>query len=187
MIRALSWLVALLAIGGCAFHQIVKDAPLPYRELSGSLWRIRITHRDKARFSGIIGLEKRGEAVYSVLLDATGLPLLEGLTGIDGKMKIISCVEEVRRRGLPEVIASMLSALYLTPAREECRWYEFGCTMWESGAASPVRLRKSFGPLDLWRIDLIPNEQKPRIMVFSVPYQSLMIELQQLREEGDDK
>lgn len=77
------------------------------------LMNIRIMRWGVTRFSGLIALQERGNAIYYVLLDATGVKLVEALVRKDGNHELIHAHGALKDTHLPKFLSESLQKIYL--------------------------------------------------------------------------
>ncbi len=65
------------------------------------------------RFSGLLGLKNKQDSLYFVLLDATGIKLLEIEMEQDGQYIIKNGLKKLTDGSLPEILAKSLRRIYI--------------------------------------------------------------------------
>ncbi len=148
-----------------------------------SLYTIKISHNNQPQFTGILALELRGKEVYTILLDATGMSLFEGLIEIDGSITISKGLEEIKKRKLPELIASMIWAVYLTPAEVNCPWYQAGCI--ERNQTSKQQMSITNFQLfifQIWKANVKLNNGIPDTVKYSLNFQDVEIIINRIKD-----
>lgn len=157
----------LLAMTGCC--RIQTDLPWPQEsqdERTSELYRFHLERSGTTKLSGLLALQPKEEGMWSVLLDATGVPLVKMLVRSDGAKKVEFCAAAVCDTRLPEVLGKLVDYIYFMPAGTDCPWYAFSCTcMVDEGAGRRVRWER-FGPFRLWEVDRVLSPgQKEKIHV----------------------
>ena len=187
MNRYLSLLLMLLVLWccvGCAARSPYIGEPIAQRPEAADLWGLRIVHGDVPKFSGIMGLEPREGGIYSVVLDATGVPLLEGVVMSPDTIEVTRCIDELRKRRFPELISRVVGGLYFTPLDLHCSWYDWGCAVrsdLDGGQGEMVEYR--LGPFTGWRAIGKPRFEEALEMTVSFPFQGLDVYLKKMRDE----
>jgi hypothetical protein len=123
---------------------------------SGVLLNIRIERWEKLRFSGLLGLREEAQGLYYVLLDATGVKLLEVEVARDGGHKPERASGPLKELNLVPFLSEALSRIYLQePARVPCAgsWFHRLCReeSEESGERSWYKYSRS-GPFTIWQV-----------------------------------
>lgn len=94
----------------------IKYNNIPESEVGtgdSQIMNIRIERWGTTRFSGLIGLQQRGNGIYYVLLDATGVKLLEALVKEDGNHELIRAHGSLKDTQLPDFLSKSLQKIYL--------------------------------------------------------------------------
>jgi len=163
---AVALLVALL--GGCAAALRPAAADLSGLSAEPTLWKLALRRGGEPRYTGLLLLSRGEEGVGMVLLDPTGIKLLEGRVKETGEIAEVKALRPVADRGLPDFLGGVVQRLFLLappPAGATCRPAGFGqlCQgLNESGQL--VRIR-SWGPFVLWTADYsINNEMAPPLL-----------------------
>ncbi|MGB3223346.1 MAG: hypothetical protein WBB23_11145 [Desulforhopalus sp.] len=130
----------------------VLDEPLRSEGKSARLLNIRIERWEELRFSGLLALQEQEDGLRYVLLDATGVKLLEGLAKTDGKHIMIRAGGALKDAGLNEFLSEALARLYLyLPEQLPCSrsWLLRLCCLQDS----ENKWSKSayVGPVRLWQ------------------------------------
>ncbi len=150
------FLLIMLTLAGCAPHVTTPAWPPPDdKTRDGTLYRIRIKQGGTTRFSGLIGLKPVSGGVESLLLDATGAPLVKGSARPDGTMVIEYAPGALREKRIPELIGKLVKYIYFTPGTPDCSWhipYQVCLEEREPG----IRTKQAkFGPLRLWQVQTV--------------------------------
>ncbi len=133
-----------------------------------TLWKLALRRGGEPRYTGLLLLSRAEEGIGMVLLDPTGIKLLEGRVKESGAVAEVKALQPVADRGLPDFLGGVVQRLFLLappPVGEPCRPEGFGklCQgLDESGRL--VRI-KSWGPFVLWAADYsINNEIAPPLL-----------------------
>lgn len=124
------------------------------------LWEIHLGRGDSGLFAGLLLLDRKGDQLEAVLLDATGIKLLEETVTAGGEVKIVSALPTVRDKRLPAFLGKGLHRLFFNVANlggEPCRpdgWGELCFGVNDRGTL--VKFRK-IGPFVLWSADYLIN------------------------------
>ncbi|MBU0483430.1 MAG: hypothetical protein KKB30_02815 [Proteobacteria bacterium] len=149
-------IVALSQVYGCA------TGLRPYADSSElftdgqTLWEVRIGRGSSQRFAGLLALNKKGEVLEVVLLDSTGIKLLEEKVLATGKVEIVSALPVVRNNQLGSFLGEGLFRLFFNSTEftaEPCRGdglFELCFGLEEEGHLVKF---KRLGPFVLWSGD----------------------------------
>jgi len=151
-------LPVLLAIflGGCAtsLHPAsVDQVQLPAEP---TLWKLALRRGGKPLYTGLLLLSREEQGSTMVLLDATGIKLLEGRLSGSGELTGVKALRPVADRGLPDFLGRAVQRLFFTappPVGEVCRpdgWGQLCQGLDESGRLARIR---RWGPWALWTAD----------------------------------
>lgn len=124
---------------------------------SSQIYTMRIERWDRLLFSGILGLKLQTNGFYYVVLDATGISLLEAQVFEDGSFKVLSGQPKVKESGLPSFLCKALARMY-TIQLSELPCSTNGLTsVCKSGKVTQAIQEKTFkarvGLIPLWRVD----------------------------------
>lgn len=164
----LTLLLFAALLGGCAARLSPAPANLARLPAEPSLWKLALRSGGEARYTGLLLLSQGEAGTGMVLLDPTGIKLLEGQVKETGEVVAVKALRPVADRGLPNFLGGVVQRLFLMappPAGETCRPAGFGqlCQgLNESGQLSRIR---SWGPFVLWTADYsINNEVAPPLL-----------------------
>lgn len=155
---AVALLTALL--GGCATHLSPAPAYSAMLTAEPSLWKLALRRSEEPRYTGLLLLSRGEEETSMVLLDPTGIKLLEEQVNAAGEVAEVKALRLVADRGLPDFLGLVVQRLFLLPpppVGETCRPEGLGklCQgLNESGRL--VRIRR-WGPFVLWAADYFIN------------------------------
>lgn len=146
------WLCVLLA--GCSLPKEVASPELAVREAApGRMLNIRIERWDTLRFAGLLGLRQTAGGLDYILLDATGVKLLQAEVAGDGSFTLKQESGPLHKTGLAPFLSEALARIYLQePVRPPCAgswWYRLCRQEDERGAR--VKYGQAW-PFTVWRV-----------------------------------
>ncbi|MFU8818420.1 MAG: hypothetical protein ACNA74_01705 [Desulfurivibrio sp.] len=160
LLRLLTALLLLLGLlAGCALPARVPisepDHLLAAPAAGGEqLWRIKILRGEKMRFTGLLGTRREGGGLYYVLLDGSGVTLLEARLTAGGEYQPIRELAIFRDHRLPEFLAQSLHRIFLLqPAATPCGRNLLLRFCREETNTQGMKKFAKLGPLPLWRVD----------------------------------
>ncbi len=142
---------------------------------SARLLNIRIERWGTQKFSGLLGLQNGAGGLYYVLLDATGVKLLEGQLSAGENNHSVSGV--LKESGIADFLVESLERIFLfEPSQRPCsrNWLLQIC----SKKMKESRWLKSFfvGPFTLWQaVARHMGEKRGRVIVYSQPWLGVRI------------
>jgi len=160
MKKMLLLIILLSQVYGCGV------ALQPYPQAAGlfpdgqSLWKIRLGRGESRLFAGLLALNKKGEALEAVLLDSTGIRLLEEKVLSSGEVEIISALPAVRNKRLGPFLGEGLLRLFFVPTGftdELCRRQGFFELCFGAEAEDHLVKFRRLGPFVLWSGDYFIN------------------------------
>ena len=128
--------------------------------MESTLYRFRLEHSAETKFSGLLALKPREDGMWSVLLDATGIPLVKMLVKMDGTKQIEYCATALRESKLPELLGKLIEYIYFIPAREDCPWYILSRVCFETENQKQSVKWKKWGPLRIWEVEQVTSIQE---------------------------
>ncbi|HSH12727.1 MAG TPA: hypothetical protein VLA15_03225 [Desulfurivibrionaceae bacterium] len=166
--RALPLLLLATLLGGCAAHLRPAPAASVMLPSEPTLWKLALRRGGEPLYTGLLLLSRGEEGAGVVLLDATGIKLLEGRVAESGEMIAVKALRPVADRGLPDFLGRVVQRLFLLappPVGETCRPEGFGkLCQGINDAGQLVRIR-GWGPFVLWAADYsINNEVAPPLL-----------------------
>ena len=120
---------------------------------SGRMLNIRIERWEKLRFSGLLGIRETPGGLDYVLLDATGIKLLQAEVAGDGSFTLKQESGPLHKSGLAPFLSEALARIYLQePVRLPCTgsWFYRLCREADEDGSS-VKYGQA-GPFTVWRI-----------------------------------
>ncbi|PXF52464.1 MAG: hypothetical protein C4B58_16650 [Deltaproteobacteria bacterium] len=119
-----------------------------------SLWKLTIEQWGTERFTGLLAVRTLGPDFHLILLDATGIKLLETAITDGSNVRVVSALKAVRDRGLPKHLSISTSRIFDTMSGDvNCSRHSFIriCKKWP--ALDVQRKEARFGPFLLWSVD----------------------------------
>lgn len=119
----------------------------------GRLLSIRVERWDTVRFSGLLGLRENAAGLYYVLLDATGVKLLEVAVARDGRHNLLRVSGPLKKSDLAPFLSEALARIYLQePDDMPCdgSWFYRLCRE-ESGDRGWHKYGQA-GPFTVWQV-----------------------------------
>lgn len=125
-----------------------------------TLWEVRIGRGDSQLLAGLLALNKKGEKLEAVLLDSTGIKLLEEKVYSSGAVEVVAALPPLRNKRLGPFLGEGLFRLFFMPDGlndQGCR--RDGLVALCFGAESEEHLVKlqRLGPFVLWSGDYFIN------------------------------
>ncbi len=116
--------------------------------------KIRIKQWGNTRFSGLLVLQNHSTEVYYILLDATGVKLLEARVEKNGDYEIIRASGPVKDTQTPDSLAKSLQRIYLIkPDTAPCsRNMLLWLCLEESADQHMIKYARA-GPFTIWSVD----------------------------------
>ncbi|MDK9708513.1 MAG: hypothetical protein OEL83_15835 [Desulforhopalus sp.] len=160
----------------CCLAVLLSACSLPYvvpgpdpagpgkDEKSGRLLNIRVQRWDTERFSGLLGLRQREADLYYVLLDATGVKLLEAEVALDGSHQLLRVTGPMKNTEFAPFLSEALARIYLQePSLLPCGggWWQSLCRE-AVGTGGGFRKYAQIGPLPFWQVTMNGEEATGR-------------------------
>lgn len=161
---ALTTLLFTALLAGCGAH--LRPTPINPVLLptEPTLWKLALRRGGEARYTGLLLLRRDEKGVGLVLLDPTGIKLLEGRVNEAGEVTGVKALRPVADRDLPNFLGGVVQRLFLLappPAGETCRPAGFGQLCQGLNSAGQLARIRSWGPLVLWAADYSINNDGP--------------------------
>lgn len=147
----------------CGICLILTSCSLPYTipthemagpdQRAGRLLSIRVERWDAVRFSGLLGLRVSTAGLYYVLLDATGVKLLEVEVAADGSHDLLRASGPLQNSDFAAFLSQALARIYLQePDQMPCAgsWFYQICR--EESEDSGWRKYGQAGPFRVWQV-----------------------------------
>ncbi len=154
--------------------------------MESTLYRFRLEHSDETKFSGLLALKPREDGMWSVLLDATGIPLVKMLVQTDGTKQIEYCATALRDSKLPELLGKLVEYIYFTPAKADCPWYALSRVCLETEDQKQSIKWKKWGPIRIWEVEQVPSAIQEKITVH-MNLSSISVHLLEIGNNTDKK
>lgn len=177
----LSYLTAAMLLASCSLpvSKTVNDLR-SFEYNSPQLKKIVIHSFGTERFSGLLGLMKQEGGLYYILLDATGIKLLEVAVENDGKYVIINGLKKLTDSSLPRILAQSLRRIYIVePAELPCSTHFFQKICREQLSHSSWRKYLDKGPFTHWSVH--SDGIIAPLVTFSQPWIGLRITLSEVK------
>ncbi len=115
-------LLFCLALCGCTVpSHITRDINIVKQVEKGEIFNITIERFGEKKFSGLLGLKKSESEVRYVLLDASGIKILEAEVKKMGEQKVLHAKGPMQDSKLPDYMGTWLRRIYLlNPVQEPC-------------------------------------------------------------------
>ncbi|MFN2366685.1 MAG: hypothetical protein ABR523_09530 [Desulfurivibrionaceae bacterium] len=160
MIKRLVYLLMLASLYGCAVGlQPYPEADKLFPD-GQTLWEIGIDRGGSRLFAGLLALDLKEDALEAVLLDGTGIKLLEERGSASGELEKVAIFPAVGNKRLAPLLGEGLHRVFL--AGEEggqvCRRQGlFELCFGVESRGHLVKLKR-LGPFVLWSVDYFINK-----------------------------
>jgi len=159
-VRALALLCGLL-LTGCATTLRPPPADLVFLPAEPSLWKLSLRHHDQPLYAGLLALSRGPDgSAGMVLLDPTGIKLLEGRVAAAGEIFAVKALRPVADRGLPAFLGRAVQRLFLgvvPGSGQVCREESPGELCLGLDERDRLVKIRSWGPFVLWGADYSLN------------------------------
>jgi len=160
MKRICMFLIFLGLLSGCGGGLVVSAVSPELPAAEPTLWTLRMGRGDREIFAGLLAMRNEGTVIRVVLLDSTGIKLLEEEISSSGEVTVIKALPAVRDKRLPFFLGEGLYRLFFNAGGdggEVCRRDGFArLCLGEKDSGGLVKLKR-FGPFVLWRADYFIN------------------------------
>lgn len=114
MKRAMLLIVLLCQVYGCA--NVLQPYPQAAELFPDgqSLWQIRLGRGESQLFTGLLALDKEQDQLTAILLDSTGIKLMEESILATGKIEVITLLPAVRNKRLAPFLGKGLFRLFFS-------------------------------------------------------------------------
>ena len=154
MIRWILLILIVQFISGCSINKIPEHADQHFPYVEESLWKLTIEKWGAERFTGLLAVRTLGPDFHLVLLDATGIKLLETTMSNKSDVRVVSALKVVRDRGLPEYLSKSTSRIFDTTSGDvHCFRHGFIRICKKKPALDVERKEARFGPFLVWSVD----------------------------------
>jgi hypothetical protein len=179
-------IVLLLVLSSCSLPvSTLPEEPVPQEKHESQLLSIRIERWSSVRFSGLLALQERDAGLYYVLLDATGVKLVETLVSKDGSYNLIHANGPLKDSGLVAFLSEALARVYLfEPRNRPCsRNWLLGFCHQKTGEGQWLKSVK-VGPVTIWEALIADLHEDDPLAVYSQPWLGVRILLEKLHHPG---
>jgi len=154
MMRGILFILIIQFISGCGINKIPEYNEQHFIHVEESLWKLTIEKWGAERFTGVIAVRTLGPDFHLVLLDATGIKLLETAMSDGSDVKVIAAVKAIRDRGLPEYLSESTLRIFDTMSDDvHCFRHGFIRICKKKPALDVERKEACFGPFLVWSVD----------------------------------
>lgn len=131
------------------------------------------------KFSGLLGLAEQQDGLYYLLLDATGLKLLEVEVYSNGDYTIKYGIKRLADSRLPQILARSLRNIYIIePAKLPCAT-DFVYNFCEEPVDRDTKIKYTrYGPFPGWKVRLETSGNG--LITYSEPWVGLLITLSKI-------
>ncbi|MDP3479562.1 MAG: hypothetical protein Q8R88_07305 [Desulfoprunum sp.] len=115
--------VIFLFLQGCAAgnHPLGPTVLAPTADSSPAFYTLTLKDTAKVRFNGLLGISAGKDGLHYILLDATGITLIEARIDIQGNVSQQRILGPLQKSGLPGYLAGALRRIFLEqPAPLPC-------------------------------------------------------------------
>jgi hypothetical protein len=154
MMRWILFILIIQFISGCSINKIPEHNDQHFLCIEESLWKLTIEKWGTERFAGLLAVRTLGPDFHLVLLDATGIKLLETAISNGSDVRVVSVLKAVRDRGLPEYLSKSTSCIFDTmPDDVNCSRHGLIRICKKKPILDVKRKEARFGPFLLWSVD----------------------------------
>jgi len=159
-------------------------------EGASTLYNIRIVRWGDLQFSGLLVLQYRQDGLYYVVLDATGVKLIEAEVTLSDDHRLIRALGPLKKSQLPRYLSISLKRIYLLePLQSPCS-HEFMLSFCrERLQERGWRKYVESGPFTVWEVSKNGMDgDKEDLIVYSQPWLGMKVVLEEkntLRQIGE--
>jgi len=154
MIRWIMLISIIQFISGCSINKIPEYNDQHFLCVEESLWKLTIEKWGAERFTGVLAVRTIGPDFHLVLLDATGIKLLETTMSNGSDVRVVAALKAVRDRGLPEYLSRSTLRIFDTMSSDvHCSRHGFIRICKKKLALDVGRKEARFGPFLVWSVD----------------------------------
>ncbi|MDL1959281.1 MAG: hypothetical protein LWX01_06385 [Deltaproteobacteria bacterium] len=154
MMRWISLILIIQFISGCGINKIPEYAGLHFLCVEESVWKLTMEQWGTERFTGVLAVRTLGPDFHLVLLDATGIKLLETTMSDGSDARVVAAIKAVRDRGLPEYLSKSTLRIFDTMSDDvHCLKHGFIRICKKKPASDVERKEARFGPFLIWSVD----------------------------------
>ena len=178
-----------LLLAACSLPYVVSspDPAGPGKdEKVGRLLSIRVQRWDTERFSGLLGLRQGEAGLYYVLLDATGVKLLEAEVAVDGSHNLLRVTGPMKNTEFAPFLSEALARIYLQePTLSPCGggWWLSLCREMDA-TGKGTRKYAQVGPLPFWQVSVNGGEETGSVatIVYRQPWLGVAVFLEPAKQ-----
>ena len=154
MIRWILLILIIQFISGCSINKIPEHADQHFQYVEESFWKLTIERWGTERFTGLLAVRTLGPDFHLVLLDATGIKLMETAMSDGSDVRVIAALKAVSDRGLPKYLSKSTSRIFETMSDDvHCFRHGFIRICKKKSSSDAERKEARFGPFLLWSVD----------------------------------
>lgn len=122
MRKLIGLLVCCLSISSCSLStNAYQKRDLSEGRDEARLFTVSIIQWGDLQFSGLLALQHRQDGLYYVVIDATGIKLIEAVVSLSGDHRLIHAVGSLKTSQLPNYLSTSLRRIYLLePLQSPC-------------------------------------------------------------------
>jgi len=156
------WILLILIIQfilGCSINKIPEYNDQHFLCIEESVWRLTLEQWGIERFTGLLAVRTLGPDFHLVLLDATGIKLLETIKSNGSDIRVVSAIKAMRDRGLPEYLSKSTSRIFETMS-DGIHCFRHGLIrIYKKRPALDVERKEArVGPFLLWSVEYFYNK-----------------------------
>jgi hypothetical protein len=163
-LRGLAGLILAALLSGCASLLTPPPPGLELLPAEPTLWKMSLARGDRTLYSGLLLLSRVEGGGHLILLDSTGIKLLEERVNGVGEVFGIKALRPVADRGLPAFLGRSIYRLFLTAPPEfgeTCRPQSSGELCLGLDPAGRLLKIRRWGPFILWQGAYSINNEEP--------------------------
>ncbi len=154
MMRCILLILIIQFISGCGINKIPEHADQHFPYVEESLWKLTIEQWGTERFTGLLAVRTLGPDFHLVLLDATGIKLLEIAMSDGSDVRVVTAVKAVRDRGLPKYLSRSTSRIFDNTSDDvNCSRHGFIRICKKKPASDVERKEARFGLFLIWSVE----------------------------------
>lgn len=172
--------LVLLLAAGCALP--ARPPGATWQEpavMTSSLWRLKISQWEEQNFAGLLGTKFANDGLHYVLLDGTGVTLLEARLDATGERQTLRELGILEGHRLPAFLGTSLYRIFLLePATRPCG-RNFLMRLCRRKTDGGERKYAQAGLLPLWSVDYVTVDQElPTVRItFTNPWLGVTLQL----------
>ncbi|MBW2164212.1 MAG: hypothetical protein JRF43_07185 [Deltaproteobacteria bacterium] len=169
MMRGILFILIIQFISGCGINKIPEHADQHFQYVEESFWKLTIEQWGTERFTGLLAVRTLGPDFHLVLLDATGIKLMETAMSDGSDVRVVSALKAVRDRSLPKYLSKSISRIFDTMSDDvNCSRHGLIRICKKKSALDMERKEARFGPFLLWSVDYFYSKDVTEGLVCAV-------------------